>query len=470
MQDERSLVPRLLGRGGPRIVACVRAAREYLESRDVPALLAQVGRTIAEIPPARHFDKRFFQASFRGDANRPQDDLVTGKGLFYVSEQRRLLLDCTAGHYQMTWGYNHPQLNALVRQAIEEGIVWDNHSNIPGDAVKRLSLRLVAAANGLASAPSRLVGDDKALNRVLLGVCTGSVATSTALKLALAHHREVRSKAAPVLVSLRGNYHGTDFLAQRLRGMWREYFRGITFVQVEPNDADELRRTFAAYRGRVAAMFAEPILMNREAILLDREFLREARALCDEAGACLVIDEIQTGFWFPRFFLCHDYGIVPDVLVVGKGMTSGLHPLAAVVYRGRYDRLAQYDAISTNGNAPLAAVAALGCMELVEAQGRRLETLRRHYFDRLGELPAAAPRRVAAIHGKGLVAGVKFRAVDDALEFHRRCLERGLWARVHAYHPGHSTVLTKLALAADRRIADFVVDTFQKILEEMDHG
>jgi len=470
MQEGRALVPRLLGRGGPRIVAAIRAAREYLDRHDVPALVDQVGRTIAEIPQAKHLDKRFFQASFRGDASRPPDDLLTGKGLFYVTEQRRLFLDCTAGHYQMTWGYNHPQLNALVREALDAGIVWDNHSNIPGDVVKRLSLRLVAAANGSTSAAPRLLGDDKALNTVLLGVCTGSVATSTALKIALAHHRAVRPKAAPALVSLRGNYHGTDFLAQRLRGMWKEYFRGITFLEVEPNDPDGLRRTFAACRGRVAAMFAEPILMNREAILLDEGFLREARALCDEADACLVIDEIQTGFWFPRFFLYHHYGIKPDILVVGKGMTAGLHPLAAVVYRGRYDRLAQYDAISTNGNAPLAAVAALGCMALVEGERRRLEALGRYYFDRLREIPAAAPGRVAAIHGKGLVAGVKFRAVADALEFHRRSIERGLWVRVHAYHPGHSTILTKLALAADRRIADFVVDTFQKILEEMDHA
>jgi len=65
---------------------------------------------------------------------------------------------------------------------------------------------------------------------------------------------------------------------------------------------------------------------------------------------------------------------------------------------------------------------------------------------------------------------VKFHAVDDALRFHRRAFERGLWVRVHAYHEGHSTVLTKLALAADERIADFVVNTFREILEEMDHA
>jgi 4-aminobutyrate aminotransferase-like enzyme len=96
--------------------------------------------------------------------------------------------------------------------------------------------------------------------------------------------------------------------------------------------------------------------------------------------------------------------------------------------------------------------------------------LSRYYFDRLQELPAADPQRVAAIHGHGLLAGVKFRRVEDAIEVHRRLLERGLWTRVHAYHEGHSTILTKLALAADRRVADFVVNAFHETIREANHA
>jgi acetylornithine/succinyldiaminopimelate/putrescine aminotransferase len=451
-------------------MAAARAAQEFLGAGDVGDLLARVGQTIPGIPVARHFDKRFIQASYRGDLSQAPDDLLTGRGVFYVTEQGRLVLDCTAGHYQMTWGYNHPELNAVVREALDAGIVWDDHSNIPGNTVKRLAGRLVEAANDRKPAGLGLLDDPKALNTVFLGVCTGSVAVNAALKIAIKHHEAVRPGAAPVLIALRGNYHGTDFLAQRLRGMWKDFFRGITFVQIEPNDTAALRKAFATYRGRVAAMFVELVMMNREAILLDQDFVGEARARCDEADACLVIDEIQSGFWYPRFFLYHQYGVLPDILVVGKGMTAGLHPLSAVVYNRRYDRLAQYDAISTNGNAPLAAVAGLGCMSLIESQGKRIAGLNRRYFDRLQELPAADPKRVAGVHGHGLLAGVKFRKVDDAIEVHRRLLERGLWTRVHAYHEGHSTVLTKLALASDRLVADFVVDAFHETLREMSHA
>lgn len=469
MAQNRTSLEQLLGPGGPAICSALRAAREFLARASAEELLRRVGQTIAEVPPAGHLDKRFFQASYRGDMTAPPDDLLTGLGLFYITEQRKLFLDCTSGHYQVTWGYQHPELLAAVREAMDCGVVWDDHSNIPGSAVKRLSQRLVAIANGCEPS-DELIGDDAALNTVLLGICTGSVAASSALKLALKHHEAMRPGVEPVFVSLAGNYHGTDFLAQRLRGMWPEYFSRMTCVEVEPNDVPGLRQAFAAHRGRVAACIAEPILMNREAILLDVEFLREARRLCDAADACLVIDEIQTAFWCPEVFMVKQYGILPDILVIGKGMTAGLHPLSAIVYRRKYDRLAQYDAISTNGNAPLAAVAALGCLELLKTQRERIERLGRYYFDRLQTLVAAGSGRVKAIHGKGLLAGVKFHAVDDALRFHRRAFERGLWVRVHAYHEGHSTVLTKLALAADERIADFVVNTFREILEEMDHA
>jgi len=454
----------LLGREGSSICAALEAAREFLQANSTAALLAQVGRTLEGIPPAVHLDKGVVQRSFRGDPARPGDDLLTGQGVFYVSEERKLFLDCTAGHYQMTWGYNHPELSAAVIEALQAGIVWDDHSNIPGDAVKRLAARLVEAANGGQVDSPRGLEDGAALNTVLLGVCTGSVAAGGALKLVLKHHEAVRPGTQPVLIAIAGNYHGTDFLAQRLRGMWPQYFTGLEVVQVEPNDTAALERAFQTHCGRVAAFFAEPILMNREAILLDGEFLRAARKLCDEADACMVLDEIQTGFWCPEVFMFRQYGIAPDILVAGKGMTAGFHPLSALIYRRKYDRLEQYDAISTNGNAPLASLVGLCSLELLQRDRQRIDALGRRYFQRLQELPEAHPKRVAAIHGKGLLAGVKFHTVNDAVAFHRRALERGLWVRAQTYHAGHSTVLTKPALAADERVVDFVVDTFHEIV------
>ena len=120
------------------------------------------------------------QRSFGRCATDTPEDILVGRGLFYITEGHRLVLDCTAGHYQMTWGYHHPLVTAAVREAMDCGIVWDDHSNIPGDTVKRLSQRLVETANGRLRVTPASSGDGEAMNTVLLGVCTGSVAASSA--------------------------------------------------------------------------------------------------------------------------------------------------------------------------------------------------------------------------------------------------------------------------------------------------
>ena len=445
----------------------LRAAGEFLHGHSTEKLLGRVGQTITEIPEAEHLDKRFIQASFRVGPQDPSQDMLTGRGMFYLTEARKLVLDCTSGHYQVPWGYQHPELTAAVTGAMDSGVVWDNHSNIPGNTIKMLARRLLEAANGAASETWENCGSADVLDTVLLGICTGSVAASSALKIALRHHEAVRPGRPPVFVVIAGNYHGTDLLAQRLRGMWQDYFRNVEVMEIEPNDADSLRSAFDACRGRVAAFLAEPVLMNREAIVLETAFLRDARALCDRDDACLVLDEIQTGFWYPEVFLFRQCGIVPDMLIVGKGMTAGFHPLSALLYKRKYDRLAQYDAISTNGNAPLAAVAGLACLAMIQRDQQRIGEIGQYYFRRLMELPLAFPEQVVDVRGRGLMAGLKFPNVEKAVAFYNRCQERGLWVRAHTYHEGHSTILTKLALLADKLVVDYIVDRFWEILEEL---
>jgi acetylornithine/succinyldiaminopimelate/putrescine aminotransferase len=446
-----------------------------------------VGTTIRSLPALTHLDKAFFQASFRTGATTEGEDLLAGQGLFFITEHRRLFLDATAGHYQMTWGYNHPRLVEALREALEAGLVWDDHSNIPGDTVKQLARKLVELANGPPAivrpgaearagtlrqevSAADLESDPQALNRVLLGIATGSVACSTAIKLALNHFRSTRRGGTPVFVALAGNYHGTDLVAQRLRGMWTDYLGHLPVALIEPNDTEALEETFARHGSQVAAMFVEPVMMNREAIALDRDYLREARRLCDEHGALLVFDEIQTGFWHQEFFSAVAMGVKPDILVVGKGMTAGFHPLAAVLYRRTYDSLAQYDAISTNGNAPLPAYMALASISLIEEERARIARVTRRYRQALEALPEEFPGLLSAIHGEGLLVGIKFHTVEAAKEFHRRSLEAGLWLRLHAYHEGHSTALTKFALVLDEETADFFLARVREILTAMNKG
>ncbi|MEK7684542.1 MAG: aminotransferase class III-fold pyridoxal phosphate-dependent enzyme [Verrucomicrobiota bacterium] len=449
---------RVLGPKGPGMAAAMRAGMRFLDLQDDSQLLHRVGDTIDAVPSFEAIDKSALQDSYGGNQKSPLDDFLVGRGLFYLTEQRKLYLDCTSGHYQMLWGYNHPALCAAIAAATRAGIIWDNHSNIPQAPVKHLSHRLVALANP--------PGEKDPIDTVLLGVCTGSVACGAALKILLKiFERHHGARTTPVIIVLGGNYHGTDMVPQFLRGMWRKLILNLEVVSLEPNDPEALESVFRQLGSRVAGFWAEPIMMNREATAVDPAYLQLARRWCDQVGALMCIDEIQTGFWQPEIFAYRTMGITPDLVIAGKGMTAGFHPLSAVLYRHRYDVLEQYDAISTNGSAAMPSFVALCSLEMIAAQARRIAAIGNRIMAGFEALVAEFPDCLQAAHGRAHLAGLKFRRVEEALAFQRRLLEAGLWTRVHAYHEGHRTLLTKLGLLADEQIVDFMIGKFRKLLQ-----
>jgi acetylornithine/succinyldiaminopimelate/putrescine aminotransferase len=447
----------ILGPRGPGIETAMRAGLNFLNQHDPATLLEHVGKTVRGIPPFRAIGKSALQDSYGGSQAGPSDDFLVGRGLFYLGERRRLFLDCTAGHYQMTWGYGHSEFCAAVEAAMRAGVCWDNHSNIPQSPVKRLGQRLVELAN----APS----EPDPLDTVLLGVCTGSVACAAALKIQLKVFQRDRGKRlVPVIITLAGNYHGSDMVPQFMRGMWSHMPRPIKVVTVEPNDVNALQQAFHRHRARVAGFWAEPILMNREAMAVSPAYLLLAQKLCRQTGALMCVDEIQTGFWQPDIFECRTLGLQPDLVVLGKGMAAGFHPLSGVLLRSRHDVLEQYDAISTNGSAALPAYVSLCSIEMICQRAAHIRRISQRIEQGFQTLAAEFPGQLLAAQGRGYLAGLKFRSVGSALEFHRRLLDAGLWARVHAYHEGHSTVLTKLGLLANETVVDFVLARFRKLL------
>ena len=458
MTDTISL-EQTLGPDGPDIVRAMRAALEFLDSHSTEQLLERVGQHIDAVPAIEPVGTNALQNSYGGSRTAPSDDLLAGRGMFYITEQRKLCLDCTSGHYQMLWGYNDPLLGRAVEEAAAAGIVWDNHCNIPQTPVKLLAHRLVSLANSPA--------EPDPLDTVLLGCCTGSVACAAALKIQLiCHERRSATGSVPVMVVLEGNYHGTDMICQRLRGMWDRYVGDLEVVEVQPNDEAELRAVFERHGRRVAGFWAEPVMMNREVIPVSIDYLQLARRCCDEVGALMCIDEIQTGFWQPEVFAFRTLGIVPDLVIVGKGMTAGFHPLAAVIYKSRLDVLEQYDAISTNGSAPLPSYVALCCLDRIASESQRIVAVGDRFAAAMSAVAGEFGDVLADARGRRHMIGLKFREVADAIDFHRRAVEAGLWVRVHAYHEGHSTLLTKLPLCADETVVDFIAEKFRSLLRD----
>jgi len=128
--------------------------------------------------------------------------------------------------------------------------------------------------------------------------------------------------------------------------------------------------------------------------------------------------------------------------------------------------LAQYDSISTNGNAPLAAYVALHSIDMIEGDAERIAAAARATEAMAAAVAEEFPDRVTAVHGSGHLTGLKFHRVEDALRLHQRCVERGVWVRAHAYHEGHSTVLCKFALTAGPRAIEFLGERYRDLLAQ----
>jgi acetylornithine/succinyldiaminopimelate/putrescine aminotransferase len=102
---------------------------------------------------------------------------------------------------------------------------------------------------------------------------------------------------------------------------------------------------------------------------------------------------------------------------------------------------------------------------MIEERAQDIRHLGARIQEGFWSLAAEFPDQLESARGRGHLAGLKFRRVDDAKAFQKGLFDAGFWTRVHAYHEGHSTVLTKLGFLADETIVDFVVGRFRDLLK-----
>lgn len=450
---------------GSQYVDAVQTAYGFLKETPANDLRSKVGQTLDFIPDFGQMDKRAFVESYQKPI---QDDILAGWGMFKITEGKMLQMDWTGGHYQLPLGYHFSGLDDLLPQARKLGIVDDTHNNTPGMAVKLLALKLIECAN-LFDGKIDLDDDDR-LNRVA-SVDTGSVAASTGLKSILYRFRNLHGDCTPVLIMQQGNYHGTDFLEQRLRGMWEWLFTNLIVEFVEPNDVDQLHAAFRKYKNsgkeKIAAAIMEPVLMNNRAIYLKPEYMTTAKELCVEHDTILFLDEIQTGMWSPSVFVANEYHGVADVIAVGKGLTNGFSPLAYMICKKSLDNQDQYSSISTNGNADMAALAGLIVLESVMDNAQHIESVGNYYFDELQKLQKTYPDKISEITGHRHLAGINIINGELATAFHQACLSQGIFLRLQSYKMGASTIITKPAIIADVGDVDFVINRLDSVLKSL---
>ena len=176
----------------------------------------------------------------------------------------------------------------------------------------------------------------------------------------------------------------------------------------------------------VAAVFVEPIQGEGGYVVPPAGWLADLRALCDEHGIVLVIDEVQSGVGRTgRLWACEHDGVVPDMITVGKGLANGL-PLAALIARDDIMHWTAGKHGSTFGGNPVACAAALATLDLVESGlAGNAERMGDHILAGLRALADRQPM-ISGVRGRGLMIGFDVTDHDTAEAVEQACFERGL--------------------------------------------
>ena len=203
-------------------------------------------------------------------------------------------------------------------------------------------------------------------------------------------------------------FHGRTMgaLSATYKKEYRELFKplvpGFSFVPF--NNPARLRE---AVGEDTAAVMIEPVQGEGGIRPASAEYLRAAREICDETGAKLVFDEIQTGFCRTgRMFACERHGVTPDMLCLAKAIAGGV-PLGAVLADARI-QLPPGKHGTTFGGNPLACAAALAAIGFMEDErlAERAELLGARFRERFER---RVPRRVRALRQVGLMIGVELK-------------------------------------------------------------
>ncbi len=356
-------------------------------------------------------------------------------GATLIDATGREYLDFTSGIGVTNTGHCHPRVVAAVRE--QAGRLLHGQLNI---VLHQPVLQLARALTAVVPA-----GLD-----TFFFANSGAEAVEAAVKLAR------RATGRPGIIVFQGSFHGRTHLAMSLTTSKAVYRAGyqplVPGVVVAPYpypfrygwEAEEtarfclreLRHLLVTQTSpeETAAVLIEPILGEGGYVVPPDSFLRGVEQLCRELGLLLILDEVQTGFGRTgRFFALEHAGVRPDVLVMAKGMASGL-PLSAIAapasLMARWPVGSHGGTYGGNAVACAAALATLGVLRdegLVDnaaAMGRRL-------LDRLSQL-ARKDARIGEVRGRGLMVATEFGRAGGAPDpataraVQKGCVDRGL--------------------------------------------
>jgi acetylornithine aminotransferase len=313
----------------------------------------------------------------------PSIALIKGKGIVVTDADGRDYLDFLGGIATSILGHAHPAIvKAVSKQVSTLGHVSNFYAH-PNAIV-------------LAEKLARMTGDKVAK---VFFCQSGAEANEAAFKLS-------RRTGKVRVVAAQGAFHGRTMGALSLTGQpaKREPFlpliKGVKHVPY--GDIGAMRK---AVTKKTAMVIIEPIMGEAGVIIPPADYLQQLRTLCDEKGALLVLDAVQTGMGRTGDWFGYEYsGITPDVITLAKGLGGGL-PLGAMIALGKAADLFQPgDHGSTFGGNPVTTAAGLAAIDVIESK-KLLAKVKKQGAYLVQEL-ALIPG-VKEVRGAGLLLGIE---------------------------------------------------------------
>jgi acetylornithine aminotransferase len=313
----------------------------------------------------------------------PSIALIKGKGIVVTDADGKMYLDFLGGIATSILGHAHP---AIVKAVTKQVSTLGHVSNF------------YAHPNAITLA-EKLVAMTGEKNAKVFFCQSGAEANEAALKLS-------RRTGKVRVVAAQGAFHGRTMGALSLTGQpsKREPFlplvKGVKHVPY--GDIEAMRK---AVSKKTAMVIIEPIMGEAGVIVPPADYLQQLRVLCDDKGALLVIDAVQTGMGRTGDWFGYEYsGITPDVITLAKGLGGGL-PLGAMIALGKAAELFQPgDHGSTFGGNPVTTAAGLAAIEVIESKKllNKVKQQGAHLIQELALIPG-----VKEVRGAGLLLGIE---------------------------------------------------------------
>jgi adenosylmethionine-8-amino-7-oxononanoate aminotransferase len=420
--------------------------------------------------------------------------MVEGDGLTLTDHEGNRYLDGLSGVFAVSLGHGNEEIIAAIA-AQHRRLSFSSPIMTTTDRALELAAELIRLTGGRYDVVKQL--------------SSGSEATEAALKLARQYHRQSGSPERYKTISFYRSYHGATMGAltstgwPQLRTPYEPFLTGG--IHAHPPIPGSCRactgsctlgclaqlRDVIEHEGprTVSAVIVEPVMLTAGVHALSDDYLRGLRALCDETGALLVFDEIVTGFGrLGAWFAAEQAGVWPDILCVGKGLTSGYAPLSAVLLTEEVGRAfwgdaadgVQYQAGHTFAGNPVSAACGLAVIRYFEQHGV-LDNVRARGAELAARLHAVVERYPIAgrVRGRGLLYCLDFvdpatggplsatQPVGTAVQQAAR--RRGLLVRAS---PHNATLAPPLVLGAAEvtQLADLFEESVAEVSEQVVSG